>query len=92
MSHITEQMLEIHRTMSKVENLASLILENNVTSQNYREISDTVNLLEMYEEVLRKKRQLLSLGLRKYYMNDYLEVYKKRESPPEITRDQTREL
>ena len=87
MSHIIEQMLEIHRTMSTAENLAGLILENKVTSQNYQEISDTINLLEMYEAVLREKRQLLNLNLRKYYMNQYLEVYKKKQSSPEITRD-----
>lgn len=87
MSHIIEQMLEIHRTMSTAENLAGLIQENKVTSQNYQEISDTVNLLEMYEAVLREKRQLLSINLRKYYMTQYLEVIKKRQSSPEIMRD-----
>ena len=73
--------------MSTAENLAGLIQENKVTSQNYQEISDTVNLLEMYEAVLREKRQLLSINLRKYYMTQYLEVIKKRQSSPEIMRD-----
>jgi hypothetical protein len=79
-------MLEIHRTMSSAENLAGRILENNVTSQNYREISDAVKLLEMYEAVIRDKKQLLSLNLRKYYMKQYFELHEKRESSPEIIR------
>jgi len=85
MSLIKKHMAEIRSTMFTAENLVNQILKNEVNSQTYSELSDTVNLLEVFETSLREKRQLMNLKLRKYYLNQYLELHKKK--PTIIIRD-----
>ena len=70
-------MAEIHGTMSTAETLVNQLLKNEVTLQNYSDLRDAMRLLEMYETSLREKRQLMNLKLRKYYMNQYMELRKK---------------
>jgi hypothetical protein len=64
--------------MSTSETLVNQLLENDVTSQNYSELRDAMRLLEIYETSLREKRQIMSIKLRKYYMNQYMELRKKK--------------
>jgi hypothetical protein len=76
-------MAEINKTLSTSEALINQLLENEVTSQNYSELSEAMKLLEIHETSLRNKRQLMSLKLRKYYMNQYLEL--RRKTSPSMT-------
>ena len=78
MSLIKKQIADIQDTMSTTEELVNQLLKNEVNSQTYSKLSDAVNLLEIYEISLRKKRQLMNLKLRKYYMEQYLELHKKK--------------
>jgi len=87
MSLIKKQIAEIQSTMSTTENLVTQILSNEVNSQTYSELSDIVNLLEIFETSLREKRQVMNLKLRKYYMNQYLELHKKKPFSSIIIRD-----
>lgn len=87
MSLIKKQMAEIQSTMSTAENLVNQIFSNEVNSQTYSELSDIVSLLEIFETSLREKRQLMNLKLRKYYMNQYLELHKKKPFSSIIIRD-----
>lgn len=80
-------MAEIHNTMSTAENLVNQIFSNEVNSQTYSELSDIVSLIEIFETSLREKRQLMNLKLRKYYMNQYLELHKKKPFSSIIIRD-----
>lgn len=73
--------------MSTAENLVNQIFSNEVNSQTYSELSDIVSLLEIFETSLREKRQLMNLKLRKYYMNQYLELHKKKPFSSIIIRD-----
>jgi hypothetical protein len=84
---IKKQIAEIHGIMSSAENLVTQILANEVNSQTYSELSDTVSLLEIFETRLREKRQLMNLKLRKYYLNQYLELHKKKPFSSIIIRD-----
>jgi len=87
MSLIKKQIADIQNTMSTAENLVTQILSNEVNSQTYSELSDIVNLLEIFETSLREKRQVMNLKLRKYYMNQYLELHKKKPFSSIIIRD-----
>ena len=87
MSLIKKQIAEIHGVMSSAENLVNQILANEVNSQTYSELSDAVSLLEIFETRLREKRQLMNLKLRKYYLNQYLELHKKKPFSSIIIRD-----
>jgi len=69
------------------DDLVKQVLENEVNSQTYSELSDIVSLLEIYETSLREKRQLMNLKLRKYYINQYLELHKKKPHSSMIIRD-----
>lgn len=73
--------------MSTAENLVNQIFSNEVNSQTYSELSDIVSLLEIFETSLREKRQLMNLKLRKYYMNQYMELHKKKPFSSIIIRD-----
>lgn len=84
---IKKQIAEIQRIMSTTDNLVNQILGQGVNSQTYSEISDASSLLEIYETSLRQKRQLMNLKLRKYYIDQYLELHKKNQSSTVITRD-----
>jgi len=76
MSLIKKQIADIQDTMSTTENLVNQLLKNEIDSQTYSELSDAMSLLEIYETSLRKKRQLMDLMLRKYYMDQYLELHR----------------
>lgn len=78
MSLIKKRVAEIHSNMSTAETLVNQLLENDVTSENYSEMRDAMRLIEIYETSLREKRQIMSLKLRKYYMNQYMELRKKK--------------
>ena len=84
---IKKQIAEIHGVMSSAENLVNQILANEVNSQTYSELSDAVSLLDIFETRLREKRQLMNLKLRKYYLNQYLELHKKKPFSSIIIRD-----
>ena len=73
--------------MSTAENLVNQIFSNEVNSQTYSELSDIVSLIEIFETSLREKRQLMNLKLRKYYMNQYMELHKKKPFSSIIIRD-----
>jgi hypothetical protein len=75
---IKEQIAEIQRTMYAMEKLVNQILEQDVNSQTCSDLSDAASLLEIYENSLRQKRQLLDLKLRKHYLNQYLELHRNR--------------
>jgi hypothetical protein len=78
MSLVKKRMAEIHDTMTTAESLVTQIMEKTVSSQNYSEISDVIGLLEIYEATLREKRQLMSLRLRNYYMNQVMDLHRKK--------------
>jgi hypothetical protein len=73
-------MAEIHGVLSEAETLVNHIIKNEVTSENYSELSDITKLLEIFEESFRNKRQLMSIKLRKYYMEQYIEKHKEKTS------------
>ena len=66
-------MKEIHGVLSEAEALVNPIIKKEVTPDNYSDISDLTKLLEIFEASFRNKRQLMSIKLRKYYMEQYLE-------------------
>ena len=73
-------MAEIHGVLSEAEILVNHILENEVTSENYSELSDVTKLLEIFEDSFRNKRQIMSIKLRKYHMEQYIEKRKEKIS------------
>ena len=87
MSLIKKHLAEIQSTMYTADDLVKQVLENEVNSQTYSELSDIVSLLEIYETSLREKRQLMNLKLRKYYINQYMELHKKKPYSSIIIRD-----
>ena len=80
LSLIKKQIAETQRTMYATEKLVNQILEQEVNSQTYSDLSDAVSLLEIYENRLRQTRQLLNIKLRKHYLNQYLELRRDRFS------------
>ena len=61
--------------MYATEKHVDQILEHDVNSQTYSDLSDAASLLEAYENSLRQKRQLLEIKLRKHYLNQYIELH-----------------
>jgi hypothetical protein len=61
-----------------LQTLYDLMSENNLSSGSVTELEDVVNLLEIHECEVRRLRQSLSLRLRQYALESYLEELKQR--------------
>jgi len=80
LSVIKERMAEMHGVLSEAEALVNHLIEKEITSENYSELSDVIKLMEIFEASFRNKRQLMSIKLRKYYMDQYIEKRKEQMS------------
>jgi hypothetical protein len=61
-----------------LQTLYDLMSEHNLSSGSVAELEDVVNRLEIHESEVRSLRQSLSLRLRQYALESYLDGLKKR--------------
>jgi len=66
-----------------VKTLSDLLSGMDVSAENVSELENIVNLLEMYEDEIRRLRQAISVRIREIVLGSYSEGLRKNRGKPE---------